>query len=340
MKRRTVNTSAVAAFIGYAFVPTSAKAGSGDRRLFISRAVEHPDNSVTLPMYRGTSNGEPVWYLLLDTSDGEDAQRLGINRASKLENARGSAAVMKVRVVDGVIDFPASVDFSRQRQVMPGPMGFPPAQASPGPVGQMVNGIAYSPLIEMPNGTIRNAPHISNTTGRAAKARSLDTVARTVRFVVSPGFSGGKAVNYISTEASAPDVAALENVTHAAALASLPTQGSDGSDSARVGLVAFANGQTGAGNPQRQGLNSALLEGLDPLNVLRRVPNQGGYTPMWDVYLAQWTGGAIANGLNLRQTDWGQVINLVNQHYLTGPGGAMFGAVGVVVNCPVISQAG
>lgn len=340
MKRRTVNTSAVAALIGYAFVPTSAQAGSGDRRLFISRAVEHPDNSVTLPMYRGTSNGQTVWYLLLDTSDGEDAQRLGINRASKLENARGSAAVMKVRVINGVIDFPASVDFGLDRVVVPGPTGFPPAAASPGAVGQTVNGIAYSPLIEMPNGTIRNAPQIVNDTGRADRVRSLDTAARTVRFAATPGFSGGKAVSYISTEASAPDVAALENVTHAAVLASLPTQGNDGSDSARAGLVAFVNGQTGAGNRERQGLNSALLDGLDPLNVLRWAPNQGRYSPMWDVHLAQWTSGSIANGLNLRQTDWGKVSNLADSGYLTGPGGARFGAVGVVVNCPIISQAG
>ncbi len=340
MKRRTVNTSVMAALIGHALIPASAKAGSGDRRLFITSALEHSDSSVTLPLYRGTSNGQPVWYLMLDSSDGEDAKRLGINRASKLENARGNVAVMKVRVINGVIDFPASVDFSLQRQVVPGPTGFPPVAASPGAVGQTVNGVAYSPLIEMPDGTIRNAPQIANATGQADKVRVLNTAAGTVRFATTAGFSGGKSVSYVSTDASAPDVAALENVTFAPVLANLPAQGNDGSDSARASLVAFINGQTGADNRQRQGLSSALLDGLDPLNVLRWAPNQGRYSPMWDVHLAQWTSGSIANGLNLRQTDWGKVSSLADDSYLTGPGGARFAAVGVVVNCPIISQAG
>jgi hypothetical protein len=340
MKRRTVNMAALATLLGPTFVPTSASAGSGDRKLFIGRAVEHPDNTVTLPMYQGTSNGEPVWYMLLDTSDGEDADTLGINRASKLENARNSAAVMKVQVVNGVIDFPASVDFTAVRQVVPGPTGFPPLAASPGAVGQTVNGIAYSPLIELPNGIIRNAPHIANATGQADKVQTLNKVAGAVRFALTDGFSGGKAVKYVSTEASAPNVAALENVTFAAVLASLPNQGDDGSDSARASLAAFVNGQTGAGNPQRQGINSALLGDGDPLNILRWTPNQGRYSPMWDVHLAQWTQGSVANGLNLRQTDWGKVTNLADKHFLTGPGGARFAPVGVVVNCPIISQTG
>ena len=84
--------------------------------------------------------------------------------------------------------------------------------------------------------------------------------------------------------------------------AAAPSAGDDGSKSARVGLVAFVNGQTGANNPQRQGLNSALMGDGDPLNVLRRTPNQGGYSPLWDVFPAACTEPAIAAGLNLRQT--------------------------------------
>jgi hypothetical protein len=340
MKRRTINASVLTALVGYTLVPISARAASGDRRLFIPRAIEHPDNSVTLPLFQGTSNGETVWYMILDTSDGDDAQALGVNRSSKLENARGSTAVMKVKVNNGVIDFPASVDFSLTRNVVPGPTGFPPLAASPGAKGRTVNGIAYSPLIEMPNGTIRNAPQIANASGQSDKVLALNKAAGTVRFQETDGFSGGKAVKYISTEASLPDVAALENVTFAEALGALPEVGNDGSDSARAGLAAFINGQTGAGNPQRQGLSSALLDGLDPLNVLRWTPNQGRYSPMWDVHLAQWSAAALANGKNLRQTDWGKVRNLAEDGFVTGPGGARFAAIGAVVNCPIISQLG
>jgi hypothetical protein len=340
MKRRTLNASVLTTFLGYTLAPVSASAGSEDRRLFVARAVEHPDNSVTLPLYQGISNGETVWYMILDSSDGNDAQALGVNRSSKLANARGSTAVMKVKVINGVINFPASVDFGLTRNVVPGPTGFPPVAASPGAMGRTVNGVAYSPLIEMPDGTIRNAPQIANASGQAAKVLALNVAAGNVRFRETDGFSGGKAVKYISTDSSLPDVAALENVTFAAALGAVPSMGDDSSDSARAGLAAFINGQTGAGNPQRQGLNSALLDRLDPLNVLRWSPNQGRYSPMWDVHLAQWSAAAVANGQNLRQMDWGQLRNLADKGFITGPGGAPFAAVGAVVNCPTISQLG
>ena len=68
----------------------------------------------------------------------------------------------------------------------------------------------------------------------------------------------------------------------------------------RSGLVAFTNGQISAINPQRQGLNSALLDGLDPLNILSWNPNQSRYSPLWDIYLAQWSQDAISTRQNVR----------------------------------------
>jgi hypothetical protein len=307
----------------------------GGRTLFVKSAIENNDGTVTLPLYRGTSKGQTVWYVLLDTSDGDDADKLGINRANKLEVARGTTAVQKVKIVNGVIDFPASVDFAPQRQVMPDPVtGFPPLVALPGAVAEW----GYSPLIEMPDGTIRNAPHIANHTGRADKVRSFGANNATVRFEATPGFANGKAVSYISTEASDPGVAALENVTFAPALNGAPSAGGDGTDSSRATLVAFVNGQTGAGNPQRQGLNSALLDGLSPLNVLFWTPNQGRYSPLWDVHPGAWSAAAIAAGRNVRQTDRSDIRNLVDKGLIGGPGGGRFGPGGFVVNCPVISS--
>ena len=43
----------------------------------------------------------------------------------------------------------------------------------------------------------------------------------------------------------------------------------------RESLIAFTNGQTGAANPERQGLNAAILDGPPPLNILREVPEEG-----------------------------------------------------------------
>ena len=309
-------------------------AAAGDRRLFVRSAVENPDGTATLPLYRGTSRGRTVWYILLDSSDGEDADKLGINRASKLALTRGTTAVQKVSVVNGVIDFPKTVDFTPQRIVVPGPAGFPPAQAEPGAVGEP----GYSPLIQMPNGTIRNATHVANDSGRADKVKRIDFARGTVDFLEANGFVNGKANKYISNDASDPAVAALENSTYAPAMNAAPFAGGDGTDSSRATLVAFVNGQTGLGNPQRQGLNSALLDGADPLNLLFWEPNQGRYSPLWDVHPAQWSAEAVALARNVAQKDRSDLRNLVDKGVITGPGGATFGPGGFVVNCPIISS--
>lgn len=309
-------------------------APAGDRTLFVKSAVENANGTATLPLYRGTSQGRTVWYILLDSSDGADADRLGVNRSQKLSRAANTAAVQKVRVVDGVIDFPKTVDFCPQRVVVPGPTGFPPLAAEPGAVGEF----GYSPLIQMPDGTIRNAPHAANDSGRSDKALRLDTTGGRVDMLESEGYANGRRVKYISTDASDPAAAALENSTYAPALNAAPFAGGDGSDSARTTLVAFVNGQTGLGNPQRQGLNAALLDGADPLNLLFWTPNQGRYSPLWDVFPGQWSAAAVAGGRNVAQRDRSKLLNLVDDGVVTGPGGATFGPAGFIVNCPIISS--
>src|SRR5262249_8305483 len=155
------------------------------------------------------------------------------------------------------------------------------------------------------NGTVLNAPQIANASGQADKVVSIDTVSLTVTYRETNGFQGGTPVKYISTDASIEAAAALEDVTYAPKLNAAPQFfGDDSPASAFTSLAAFTNGQTGASNPQRQGLNSALLDGLDPLNVLRWNPSQGRYGPLWDVHFAQWSLSAISSGQNARQTDW------------------------------------
>ena len=87
--------------------------------------------------------------MLFDTTSGRDAAALGINVASKLENARGTAAVQKVTIdkTTGLVNFPATVDFTPAHIVVPGasPNYFPPAQAQAGSIGET----GYTPLIEM-----------------------------------------------------------------------------------------------------------------------------------------------------------------------------------------------
>jgi hypothetical protein len=328
---KPINVASIALAIGIATLPLAI--ADGGSTLFIHSAVENPDGTVTLPLHRGTSQGQIVYYVMTDSSDGNFAQQFGLNKSQKLANAINSAGVQKVTIVNGVINFPATVDFSPVRQVTPGPQGFPPAQAQPGAVGQT----GYSPLIQMPNGIIVNASHVANNTGQADKVVSMDLVNNTVRYRETNGFQGGKPLHYASFDSSDPVGATLENVTFAPALNSLPTVNDDSTASSRATLIAFTNGQTGAANPQRQGLSSAILDGLDPLNLLRWNPSQGRYSPMWDVNLAKWTDQIVAAGENLRQMDVGTAQGLAQQGQLTAPDGGPLTASGFIVNCPIIA---
>ena len=94
----------------------------------------------------------------------------------------------------------------------------------------------------------------------------------------------------------------------------------------------------GPDNPQRQGIASALADGLDPLNVLAWMPNQGRYSPLWDVHLTEWTAAAKAAGQDLRQSRFADVEDLAEQGLVTGPEGVPFGPSGIVVVCPIVSR--
>jgi len=69
--------------------------------------------------------------------------------------------------------------------------------------------------------------------------------------------------------------------------------------SALLGFSPNTNGETGADNPERQGLNSTILDGdRDPVNVFPLDPDNdkrraNNYSPMWDAHLSQWTDAAI-----------------------------------------------
>src|SRR5262249_56012563 len=110
----------------------------------------------------------------------------------------------------------------------------------------------------------------------------------------------------------------------------------DGAASGGGWVAAFTNGQTGATNPNRQGLNSALLDGLSPLNVLRWNPTQGRYSPIWDAHLTQWQVPLAQRTL---QTDFGNVQNLADQGTVVGVNGTAPGtavaASGLIVHSPV-----
>jgi len=305
---------------------------------------------VTYPLYHGTSQGRPVKYVITDASNLSAAQVLGVNYVPKLAQAVGTTAVQNSRAEIGTgqgIDFPASVDFSPQHVITPDPVtGYPPVAAQPGAVGEA----GYSPLVQVNfRGTnvVLNAPQIANATGQADKIVSIDSANQVVNYRETDGCYDNESVHYASFDASDFGAAAIEDVTYAPALGAAPSPGcADAAvvaqNCARESLIAFINGQTGTTNPQRQGLNAALLDGHSPLNILKEIPEptaQFDYSPLWDIHLVRWNDSVpVAN--RLRQTDFAAAQALVGPEAqsLTPSGlSNTFGATGFIVNCPVVS---
>lgn len=310
--------------LGLAATPASAKGAE----VFVPSATVN-GSTVTLPLHQGrTATGAPTWFVVIEASNSKAADAWRVDVVNKLENT--GAGAQRVTVRNRVITFAGTVDFTPERVVVPGPGGFPPAAASPGSVGDA----AYSPIVRLPDGSFLNAPQIGNATGWHDKVVSVDQAARTVTLQLTDGFARGEAVRYLSTDATDPAIAALEGSTLAPKLVAAPSPGDDSTKSARSSLAAFVNGPTG--DPAtRQGVNSALLGEGDPLNVLAWRPGQGRYSPLWDVHATAWAPGTTP----VRVTEFADVEDLAEDGDVTGPGGAAWGPIDVIVNCPVIATA-
>jgi hypothetical protein len=320
----------------------NGNAGPGHFRFITSGCEDAKSLIAQFPLQQGTSGGKKVYYVVTDSSDQSDALTRKVNFSTKLANGKGTSAVMKVTEKNGVINFPATVTFGKKRVLQAGPTGFPPAAAQPSAVGDAT----YSPLIELPDGTVINAPQIANDSGQAEKVLNLDKANKTVLYQETEGRYEDKHVHYASFESGSPVAATIEDVTYAPALNKLPAAGKDGlKNSSREELVAFVNGATGITNPGRQGENSVILDNADPHNILKEVPvlplhesvGDPAYTPGWDVHFAEWTPAAIAGGVRVELQSTDEVAMWVTMKMVTGPGGTAFGPSGFVVNCPLIS---
>ena len=355
--------------------------------------VDLDKETVRLPLYKGTANGQTAWFVLLDASDLGLAHDLGVNYAPKLANmAIGCPACVQDVTLDSptpdqnrfgqaTVHFQGAPDFSPTRILQPGPDGFPPANAQPGAVA----GPGYSPFVRITGSqVVYSAPIVATGEGPFDVVHHTNTSDRALGIHIAPasppgqfleswvdmllvkGFDAGQPILYLSTEAAGDPVAAvLERATYVPALANVPYNGGDDFlGSTRERLFGFINGQTGADNKQSQGFrhlvldghaaedasadNTALINALrnggDLLNVFGDFPtltdprHAQAYSPLWDAQIGQWTDKAVQMGLNTRQIDENVVFNLAatRPDLLTGPGGAAYGAQGVVINCAVI----
>jgi hypothetical protein len=344
MKQQIQQITVMALGLGLSVMMTSATAASmkedvmkKHHRLLLKSATENADlTEVTLPIFEGRRNGEPVWFVVTESSDRADAERRGVHWSPKIANGKGTFAVQKVRMVDGRVEFLGSVDFSPERIVQPGPTGFPPKEAKPGAIGEPL----YTPLIELPDGIVLNAPQIKNNSGQHDRLIRIDLKKHTATFRMTTGFFEGRRVHYTSFNASDPVVAAIEAVNYTPNLKVLPDKGSHAPSSALTGLAPIVNGPLGQGNPQRQGLSSALLGEGDPLNIVEEIPmgeRALAYSPMWDVFASVWTQTAVPAKSTMAQMDFNAVARLALAGQISGPDGKPWGPIGVVVNCPIIS---
>ena len=63
------------------------------------------------------------------------------------------------------------------------------------------------------------------------------------------------------------------------------------------------------------------------------MPNQGRYSPLWDVHLTEWAAGQTPR----RVTAFADVQDLAASGAVTAPGGTPWGASGFIVNCPIVA---
>jgi hypothetical protein len=327
----------------------------GPYKLLKAGQVDLKAETVTLPLYEGKmKDGRKVWYILTDTTDEANAAALGLNFSAKLNYADVGRAVRHATLEkDTTLTFESgTVDFAPKRRVVPGdaPNYFPPKVAEPGSVGDQ----DYSPLVKVDNagGYIYNAPivafnveasQINFCEGNPDYSRVHDKVvricpsARIVTLQLTEGFSFARPVLYLSMEANDPLAAALEGATMAPGLKDITVGHDDSAFSAVERLFIFANGPTGKENPQRQGLNSAISDGLSPLNILGGIPTVGtDYSPLWDLNLGVWTKDAIDKGYRSRLLGEFEILDFALKGFITGPNGGAYGSTGLIVNCPIV----
>ncbi len=312
---------------------TAAPGAPAKPRLLLKSAfaLDAKAGTVTLPAFRGRSTAGDVWYVVTESSDRADARRRGVAWAPKLRNALGTKAVQRATSQDGGLRFAGTVNFRPKTVVVPGDEGFPPAKVAPGAIGDA----RYSPLVTTGNRIVLNASQVANDTGRSDGVVSLDRKRGRVTLKTLTGFFNGQTVHYLRTDASVDVVAALEGSILAKNLDAAPGAGSNAAKSARSAIVPIVNGPRGKSNPQRQGLQSAVLGEGSPLNITQSLPGSADYSPIWDVHPAVWAELATAK----RLTSTAQVAAEVRAGRLgSGGSGPENGSLGGLKAAPFISN--
>ena len=121
-----------------------------------TRVVNLSRHFATAPLFEGTFNGQPAWYVITEASDEGMASDLGVNFALRLANIPADSPTVQ-SVTSGsamlghdMVTFAGVPDFSPTRELTPGPTGFPSAHFVPGAFGDAL----YSDLVRVNGGDI------------------------------------------------------------------------------------------------------------------------------------------------------------------------------------------
>lgn len=375
---------ALSAFGGHLTAPTVAARGALAQDELLPRskivlpsaiAVNLTNHSVTLPLHQGMFNGQPVWYVITESSDERIARDLGLNFAPRLGNIpAGHPAVQQVRSGNptlgrDMVTFAGVPNFGFTRLLTPGPKGFPAARFLPGAIA----GAGYSDLVRVQGSeVVYNAPIVAMGPGPFDVAKhdtthdrtlAIDTAKMTIEMLIVRAFAHGQESVYISFSATNPLAAVIERAIFIPALAKVPmTNTRTVQQGSRSSIFAFVNGQRGAASPPAQGLNHNILDtpsdepatlqnralldslrqGGDPRNVLDtfttlRDPALARlYVPLWDLQLVRWSDEAVAQGRHTAQADANQIRQLAAQGMVTAPDGRPLVSANIIANCPIL----
>ncbi|MFN8589839.1 MAG: hypothetical protein U0031_00165 [Thermomicrobiales bacterium] len=317
-----------------------------------SAEVDLERREVTLPLHRGRlEDGRTVWHVVTDASDAAVAEAMGIIYSPKLANASGRAVRAARRDMDGAMVFArGGVDFSPERMLIPGnaPNVFPPMLAQAGSVADAdytplvrIGDVVYNATtvafdveadeIEFPHGMVDHRKVLDRVT-------AISPAAGTVTFAMNTGTVNGRPIVFISLESNDHFVSAAEATTYTPALSDVSFGAADDAGSSVAVNYIMINGPTGDGNPQIQGVTSALSDSTGQVfDIFHSAPGvHEGYSPLWDLYLGWWTEEAIAKGYRARvhsQLEW---LTLVENGWIVGKDGGATHSVGLVSNCPLI----
>ncbi len=330
----------------------------GPVQLLKSGKLDAKKGTITLPLYKGYVAGSstPEWYILTDVSDAAVAAELGLNFSAKLTFAAQGSRQAAFGPNNALIfdNDGGGVDFRPENTVTPGSdqSPYPPAVAQPGAVGDP----NYSPFVQVRNqgGIIYNAPIVAfgveaeeinfpngdvDYTKVHDEVVAIDPVKMTVTLQLVNGFSFGRPVWYLSTDASDPAVAAIEHSTFAPLLQKLQTGGDESFSSPVERIFIATNGPRDCDNPMRQGLDAAVSDGFRPNNTLGGIPTLAlDYSPAWNAQFYEWTPSAVENGYRGQLREEFQILTYVRDKILTGPNGSKFGDSGIIINCPIVQR--